>query len=131
MKNGLRRQWSNIVYCLCLTCMFLDKRHIAMLIISQRCHTLPQRLMAGPGRLNIIQRDFSQARCLFSSVNSEPDLNNSSYLRQQDFPPFVKNLFLGKFNKSILSYAEILNEESYLNLESNVGRGGISSNCKL
>ena len=116
------------MYCLCLICMFLDRRHIAMLIISQRCHTLPQRLMGG--RLQV-QRDFSQAPCTFSSVNSQPDLNNSSYLRQQDFPPFVKNLFLGKFNKSILSYAEILNEESYLNLESNVGRGGISSNCKL
>ena len=81
------------------------------------------------GRLNI-QRDFSHVPCLLSSVNSEPDLNNSSYLRQQDFPPFVKNLFLGKFNKSILSYAEILNEESYLNLESNIGKGGIPSNCK-
>ena len=30
-----------------------------------------------------------------------------------DFPPFVKDLFSGTFNKSILSYAEVLNYERY------------------
>ena len=33
------------------------------------------------------------------------------------FPPFVKDLFAGEFNKSILSYAEVLNYERYSALE--------------
>jgi len=30
-----------------------------------------------------------------------------------DFPPFVKDLFIGKFNKSVLSYAEVINYDRY------------------
>ena len=30
-----------------------------------------------------------------------------------DFPPFMKDLFTGTFNKSILSYAEVINYERY------------------
>jgi len=74
-----------------------------------------------------IQRGFStQRNVLFSATKSEgtENLNHSSYLRHQNIPPFTKDLFLGKFNKSILSYAEILDDESYLNLESNVTKVG-------
>ena len=38
------------------------------------------------------------------------------------FPPFVKDLFLGKFNKSILSYAEVLNDASQYNLEEKISQ---------
>ena len=33
------------------------------------------------------------------------------------FPPFVKDMFAGEFNKSILSYAEVLDYERYYALE--------------
>jgi len=91
--------------------------------ISQRCHLSVLRLLSS--RLKI-QRGFStQRNVLFSVTKSEgtENLNHSSYLRHQNIPPFTKDLFLGKFNKSILSYAEILDDESYLNLESNVTKG--------
>eukprot|EP00090_Calanus_glacialis_P005150 TRINITY_DN13961_c0_g1_i1.p1 TRINITY_DN13961_c0_g1~~TRINITY_DN13961_c0_g1_i1.p1 ORF type:complete len:655 (-),score=202.54 TRINITY_DN13961_c0_g1_i1:41-2005(-) len=45
-------------------------------------------------------------------------------IAQQNFPPFVKDLFLGKFNKSILSYAEVLNDESHFNLENKIDEIG-------
>ena len=48
---------------------------------------------------------------------------HKSFLQQQKIPPFVKNLFLGEFNKSLLSYAEILNDESYLELEVKIKQG--------
>ena len=62
-----------------------------------------------------------------SGLSTKPDpedaIANKSYLQQQKIPPFVKNLFLGEFNKSLLSYAEILNDESYLDLEIKVKQG--------
>eukprot|EP00092_Neocalanus_flemingeri_P016245 GFUD01017589.1.p1 GENE.GFUD01017589.1~~GFUD01017589.1.p1 ORF type:complete len:649 (-),score=211.71 GFUD01017589.1:158-2104(-) len=42
-------------------------------------------------------------------------------VRKLDFPPFVKDLFVGKFNKSILSYAEVLNYDRHRALEEKVG----------
>ena len=44
----------------------------------------------------------------------------SDYFKQQHIPPFVKNLFIGKFDKSLLSYAEVLNDKSFLQLEEKV-----------
>ena len=38
------------------------------------------------------------------------------------FPPFVKDLFAGEFNKSILSYAEVLNYERYFELDVHTGQ---------
>ena len=74
--------------------------------------------------LAVFRRDFaSQRNVQYSKAEVNEDLNHSLYLERQELPPFVKNLFLGKFNKSILSYAEILNDESYLSLENNVSRG--------
>ena len=74
--------------------------------------------------LTVFRRDFaSQRNVQYSKAEVNEDLNPSLYLERQELPPFVKNLFLGKFNKSILSYAEILNDESYLSLENNVSRG--------
>jgi len=42
-------------------------------------------------------------------------------VRKLDFTPFIKDLFVGKFNKSILSFAEVLNYERHRALEVKVG----------
>ena len=95
--------------------------------ISQGCRLLYlqcplTRRLENP--LTVFRRDFaSQRNVQYSKAEVNEDLNHSLYLERQELPPFVKNLFLGKFNKSILSYAEILNDESYLSLENNVSRG--------
>ena len=95
--------------------------------ISQGCRLLYlqcplTRRLENP--LAVFRRDFaSQRNVQYSKAEVNEDLNHSLYLERQELPPFVKNLFLGKFNKSILSYAEILNDESYLSLENNVSRG--------
>ena len=41
-------------------------------------------------------------------------------VRKLDFGPFVKDLFIGKFNKSMLSYAEVLNYDRHRDLEEKV-----------
>jgi len=41
-------------------------------------------------------------------------------LKKLDFDPFVKDLFVGKFNKSMLSYAEVLNYDRHRELEDKV-----------
>jgi len=43
-----------------------------------------------------------------------------SKVKKLNFPPFVKELYLGRFNKSILSYAEVLNYERHSILEQKV-----------
>ncbi len=97
--------------------------------ISQGCRLLHlqcplTRRLKNPRTLAVFQRDFSSQRSVqFSKAEVSEDFNHSRYLERQEFPPFVKNLLLGKFNKSILSYAEILNDESYLSLEDNVTKG--------
>ena len=97
--------------------------------ISQGCRVLQlqcplTRRLENPRNLAVFQRYFSSQRNVqFSKAEVNEDFNHSLYLERQEFPPFVKNLFLGKFNKSILSYAEILNDESYLSLENNVTKG--------
>ena len=58
-----------------------------------------------------------------ATISAEPENSQNSFLQQQTIPPFVKDLFIGKFNRSLLSYAEILNEQSYLELEEKVKKG--------
>ena len=41
-------------------------------------------------------------------------------VKKLDFDPFVKDLFVGKFNKSVLSYAEVLNYDRHKELEEKV-----------
>jgi len=41
-------------------------------------------------------------------------------IKKLNFPPFVKDLFVGVFNKSVLSYAEVLNYGRHLSLEQKV-----------
>ena len=41
-------------------------------------------------------------------------------LNRIEFPPFIKDIFIGTFNKSILSYAEVLNYERYFVLNEQV-----------
>jgi len=43
-------------------------------------------------------------------------------VKKLDFPPFVKDLFIGKFNKSVLNYAEVLNYERHRQLEEKVNQ---------
>ena len=50
--------------------------------------------------------------------------------QKQKIPPFVKDLFLGKFNKSLLSYAEILDDKSYLSLGNTAKEGNSEVQCK-
>ena len=106
--------------------------------ISQGCRLLQlqcplTRRLESPWKLAaVFQRNFSTQRNVqFSKAEVNEDFNHGLYLERQEFPPFVKNLFLGKFNKSILSYAEILNDESYLSLENNVTRGEIITSKNL
>jgi len=44
----------------------------------------------------------------------------TSKVKKLNFPPFIKDMFVGKFNKSMLSYAEVLNYERHKMLESKV-----------
>ena len=46
----------------------------------------------------------------------------TSRVKKLNFPPFVKDLFCGKFNKSMLSYAEVLNYERHRILENKIER---------
>ena len=46
----------------------------------------------------------------------------TSRVKKLNFPPFVKDLFCGKFNKSMLSYAEVLNYERHRILEDKIER---------
>ena len=80
---------------------------------------------------------FECTRLLHSTQGtfSEPELKPSEdypnpVLHKQKISPFVKDLFLGKFNKSLLSYAEILNDKRFLQLENNVSQGKCSNNIK-
>jgi len=41
-------------------------------------------------------------------------------IKKLDFDPFVKDLFVGKFNKSMLSYAEVLNYDRHRELDDKV-----------
>ena len=41
-------------------------------------------------------------------------------VRKLNFPPFVKDLYCGVFNKSVLSFAEVLNYGRHYNLEEKV-----------
>ena len=43
-------------------------------------------------------------------------------VKKLDFPPFVKDLFIGKFNKSVLNYAEVLNYERHRQLEDKINQ---------
>jgi len=72
---------------------------------------------------------FRQPICGLSVLSSNHRLavkydvestHNHTGITRQHLPPFVKDLFVGKFNKSILSYAEVLSDESHFNLESKV-----------
>ena len=46
----------------------------------------------------------------------------TSRVKKLNFPPFVKDMFCGKFNKSMLSYAEVLNYERHRILEDKIER---------
>ena len=62
---------------------------------------------------------------------AEHENSSNSFLQQQKIPPFVKDLFIGKFNRSLLSYAEILDDHSYLELEENVSKGKFCKSLRL
>ena len=60
-------------------------------------------------------------KLLFPAAKREIESpHNQEEVTHQNFPPFVKDLFVGKFNKSVLSYAEVLSDESHFNLESKI-----------
>jgi len=44
----------------------------------------------------------------------------SDRIRKLDFPPFIKDVFCGVFNKSVLSYAEVLNYGRHMSLEQKI-----------
>jgi len=44
----------------------------------------------------------------------------STRVKKLDFPPFIKDLFLGRFNKSVLNFPEVLNYERHKQLEDSV-----------
>ena len=73
--------------------------------------------------LKSINQKDSDSQNLISAAKADAPLNDeASHLN--NFPPFVKDLFVGKFNKSVLSFAEVLNDESQFNLENKIGQLG-------
>ena len=72
-------------------------------------------------------RNFSssQRRSVHREVTVPKDFPTSGIaintrVRKLNFPPFVKDLYCGVFNKSVLSYAEVLNYGRHYNLEEKV-----------
>jgi len=73
-----------------------------------------------PARIG--RHPFSVQSCNRQVQQNAQDSQSStqSQVSHLDFPPFVKDLFLGKFNKSVLSFAEVLNDDSQFNLENKI-----------
>ena len=72
-------------------------------------------------------RNFSssQGRSVHREVTVPKDFPTSGIaintrVRKLNFPPFVKDLYCGEFNKSVLSFAEVLNYGRHYNLEEKV-----------
>ena len=72
-------------------------------------------------------RNFSssQHRSVHREVTVPTDFPTSGIaintrVRKLNFPPFVKDLYCGVFNKSVLSFAEVLNYGRHYNLEEKV-----------
>ena len=74
-----------------------------------------------------LARNFSTTPC--NSVHREVTVPRdfptsgiaiNTRVRKLNFPPFVKNLYCGEFNKSVLSFAEVLNYGRHYNLEEKV-----------
>jgi hypothetical protein len=84
-------------------------------------------LVRGPVR-QLLSRDLftSPALPIVTALQSKdtPTLGDPTdvKLARMHFPPFVKDLFAGEFNKSILSYAEVINYERYFELEVQTGQ---------
>jgi len=79
-------------------------------------------------RLKVAQAVFSQFSRNAATVSdasevgrpTESSISSNVKILPQNFPPFVKDLFAGHFNKSVLSFAEVLNYERYFKLESTI-----------
>ena len=74
-----------------------------------------------------LSRNFSssQGRSVHREVTVPKDFPTSGIaintrVRKLNFPPFVKDLYCGVFNKSVLSFAEVLNYGRHYNLEEKV-----------
>ena len=72
-------------------------------------------------------RNFSssQRRSVHREVTVPKDFPTSGIaintrVRKLNFPPFIKDLYSGVFNKSVLSFAEVLNYGRHYNLEEKV-----------
>jgi len=92
---------------------------IKLLSYSKMCIN-PNKLIFSKMR-RTVQFPCKTVQHLHSSPESI-DESASDYFKKQNIPPFVKNLFIGKFDKSLLSYAEVLNDPSFLHLEEKVTR---------
>jgi len=64
---------------------------------------------------------FSSRR---ASTKSNIEYSQHREVPDQNLPSFVKGLFEGKFNKYVLSYAEVLSDMSHYNLENKVNHIG-------
>ena len=109
---------------------------LAGLMFSPQCSCLSPRTLH-PKRNSALQcqswiaispaRNFSssQHRSVHREVTVPKDFPTSGIaintrVRKLNFPPFVKDLYCGVFNKSVLSFAEVLNYGRHYNLEEKV-----------
>lgn len=77
------------------------------------CSRVKLMLVYNPGKRHATQ---------VVDIGEEPasSVSTSTKVTYQNFPPFVKDFFLGRFNRKILSYAEVLNYDRHYALEDRV-----------
>lgn len=76
-------------------------------------HTLARGLATSP--MARVHREVTEARDFPTT-----GIAINTRVKKLNFPPFMKDLFCGVFNKSVLSYAEVLNYGRHYNLEQKV-----------
>ena len=77
-------------------------------------HSVCPRTLHTSSTLNVYNSELSSKETPTSGVAI------SSRVKMLNFPPFIKDLYKGVFNKSILSYAEVLNYDRHYNLDQKV-----------
>ena len=91
-----------------------------MIVLSNSIRSL--RLCRGGVRLLFTSTSSPVYEIVTAKQTPTSGVAITSRVKKLNFPPFVKDLFCGKFNKSMLSYAEVLNYERHRILEDKIER---------
>lgn len=76
--------------------------------------------IGNPNRLLFTSASFRVYENLPARQTPTTGVATTERVKKLNFPPFVKDLFCGKFNKSMLSYAEVLNYDRHRALETKI-----------